>query len=80
MLALFGERDLQCPPATHLTAMRDSLARAGNDDATIRRFPGLNHLFQPADTGAIDEYGQIEVTIAPEVLDCVASWIDARFP
>ena len=42
--------------------------------------PGLNHLFQRAQTGAIDEYSKIEITIDPEVLDVIASWILAQPP
>ena len=37
--------------------------------------PGLNHLFQHARTGAVSEYGEIEETMAPEVLDKIATWI-----
>jgi hypothetical protein len=35
----------------------------------------LNHLFQTAPTGAPSEYSEIEETIAPVVLDKIASWI-----
>jgi hypothetical protein len=35
----------------------------------------LNHLFQPCETGAISEYGQIEETISPEVLEIMTEWI-----
>ena len=38
-------------------------------------FPGLNHLFQHAQTGLIDEYGTIEETFAPEALEMMAEWI-----
>ena len=38
-------------------------------------FPGLNHLFQTAKTGQISEYGQIEETLAPEVMETIAGWI-----
>ena len=41
-------------------------------------FQGLNHLFQKCKTGAIAEYGQIEETIAPEVLAKISDWIAAR--
>ena len=42
--------------------------------------PGLNHLFQRAQTGAIDEYSKIDITIDPEVLDVIASWVLAQPP
>ncbi len=39
----------------------------------------INHLFQPATTGAPGEYALIEVTIDPSVLDLVTEWILERF-
>jgi hypothetical protein len=45
---------------------------------TIVPAPGLNHLFQHATTGLPQEYGQIEETMSPEVLQRVADWILAR--
>jgi hypothetical protein len=40
--------------------------------------PGLNHLFQHAQTGLVDEYARIEETMAPEVLERTAAWIRER--
>ncbi|GAA2564733.1 alpha/beta hydrolase family protein [Pseudonocardia hydrocarbonoxydans] len=77
VFAFFGERDLQVPPSQSEGPMRELLA--GNPDATVTTFPGLNHLMQPSATGAIGEYGAIETTIAPEVLDAVTGWLTARF-
>lgn len=37
--------------------------------------PGLNHLFQHCETGAVAEYAQIEETISPEVLEIITAWI-----
>jgi hypothetical protein len=37
--------------------------------------PGLNHMFQHANTGAVSEYSEIEETISPEVLDIITKWI-----
>jgi hypothetical protein len=55
-------------------------ALAGNPDHEERILPGLNHLFQHAGTGAIEEYGTIEETFAPEALSAMGDWITARFP
>jgi hypothetical protein len=41
----------------------------------VDELPGLNHLFQTARTGAPAEYGNIEETISPVVLEKVAGWI-----
>jgi pimeloyl-ACP methyl ester carboxylesterase len=75
VLALFGEKDVQVPPAQSVPPMEAAFRAAGNRDATIRVFPGLNHLFQHAETGLIEEYGRIEETVAPEVLQAVTEWI-----
>lgn len=77
VLAFYGDKDLQVPPAQSEPAVRAALA--GNPDATIRTFPGLNHLMQPTTSGAVDEYGVIETTIDPQVLELVRSWAVARF-
>ncbi len=77
-LALYGSKDLQVPPAQNAEPMRTALADAPSDDATVRVLDGLNHLFQPADTGSPAEYAQIETTMAPEALQAVTSWIQAR--
>jgi pimeloyl-ACP methyl ester carboxylesterase len=76
VLALYGEHDLQVPPAQNADPLRKALS--GNPDATVEVLPGLNHLFQPADTGLPSEYGQIEATIAPKALDAIAGWIAER--
>lgn len=75
VLALNGSLDLQVPPAQNLPAIRKALADAGNTHYEVDELPGLNHLFQDAKTGAPSEYGQIEETISPMVLDKLANWI-----
>lgn len=37
-------------------------------EATVKLYPGLNHLFQHAQTRAIQEYSTIEKTVSPEGL------------
>ena len=41
----------------------------------VKVMPGLNHLFQHAETGSEYEYGRIEETMAPEMMVLVAEWI-----
>lgn len=72
-LALYGERDLQVPPKQSVPALER--ATAGRRDVTIRVFPGLNHLFQQAQTGLVAEYARIDETISPEVLRAIGDWI-----
>jgi pimeloyl-ACP methyl ester carboxylesterase len=77
ILALNGTLDRQVLPASNLAGIR--AATAGNRDVTITELPRLNHLFQTAETGGIGEYARIEETMAPLVLETVATWIRARF-
>jgi len=73
ILVLNGERDLQVPADLDLPPIRTALA--GNPRAVVQEMPGLNHLFQTAQTGGTQEYGQIEETFAPAALDTIAGWI-----
>lgn len=77
VLALFGDKDLQVDAQVNAEAVRAALAGAGNPAAEVRILPGLNHLFQHAKTGGIDEYGSIEETFAPEALAMIGDWIKA---
>jgi len=78
VLAVNGALDLQVPAESNLSAIGAALAEAGNDDVTLRNLPGLNHLFQHTQTGSPAEYGEIEETLAPEVLQIVGDWICKR--
>ena len=78
VLALNGERDLQVDAEQNLGAIESILREAGNDDVTIHRLAELNHLFQHARTGLVNEYGIIEETMSREVLDIVRDWILQR--
>jgi len=78
VLALGGALDLQVPPLENLQAIERALQEGGNHQYTVQLFPGLNHLFQNAVTGAPTEYGKIEETLAPAALSCMGDWILAR--
>jgi pimeloyl-ACP methyl ester carboxylesterase len=78
VLALFGELDLQVPPAQNREPMARALAEAGNTDVTIEVIPGANHLFQVAITGNPREYLTLEKEFVPGLLDRISSWIQAR--
>ncbi|WP_457654050.1 alpha/beta hydrolase family protein [Rhodocaloribacter sp.] len=78
VLAINGEKDLQVPSKENLSAIEEALKAGGNTRYEVVEMPGLNHLFQPAETGAISEYAKIEVTIAPEALERITRWILAQ--
>jgi len=75
VLALNGELDLQVPWKKNLDLIGAALKAGGNKDYTVKSFPKLNHLFQTSQTGALSEYGKIEETMSPQVLDTIANWI-----
>ena len=75
VLALNGEKDLQVSAGDNLPVLQKTLEESGNKDVTVKEFPGLNHLFQHCDTGSPTEYGAIEETMAPEVLQTIGDWV-----
>jgi hypothetical protein len=79
VLAIGGDLDLQVRAKENLAAIAKGLGRARNKDVTTEEMAGLNHLLQPATTGTVAEYAQIETTIDPEVLDLISAWIRERF-
>ena len=78
VLALNGDKDVLVSAQDNAPLLRRSLERGGNRDATVRVLPGLNHMFQTAKTGAMEEAGQIEETFAPSALQLIGDWIIAR--
>jgi pimeloyl-ACP methyl ester carboxylesterase len=76
VLALNGELDKQVLPEDNLPAIEQALREGGNPDFIVKELPGLNHLFQTAKTGNVDEYAKIEETMSPVALEIVASWIE----
>jgi hypothetical protein len=75
VLALNGVKDTQVPAKENLDEIEKALKAAGNKNVTVRAFPDLNHLFQRCQSGLPDEYGKIEETISPLVLDIISDWI-----
>ncbi len=78
VLALIGELDLQVPHDQNIPALETAFSEGATDDYMVLELPGLNHLFQTAETGAISEYAQIEETFAPAALEGVGGWILER--
>ena len=73
-LALNGSKDTQVIPEYNLSKIE-----ALCPSADCRLYDGLNHLFQHCTTGLSAEYGRIEETFAPEVLDDIVAWIRERY-
>lgn len=75
VLAVNGQKDVQVAADENLPAIRVALEKGGNKGVEIVELPGLNHLFQPCQTGGVGEYAAIEQTMAPEALDVVTKWV-----
>jgi len=78
VLVLIGSLDRQVPPQENLSAIEQALKAAGNSDVTLKELAGLNHLFQEAQTGSVEEYATIQQTIAPTALDELSGWLRRR--
>lgn len=78
VLALNGSLDLQVTPKENLAGIKYNLEKAKNKDFEITELEHLNHLFQEAKTGKVEEYSQLEQTISPTVLDKMSTWILKR--
>ena len=78
VLSEVGSKDLQVPPEANLREIEQALRDGGNKDFVVKQLPQLNHLFQTCTTGSLAEYGQIEETISPAVLEMIANWIAKR--
>ncbi len=77
VLAINGTTDLQVWHEQNLDAIERIMTEAGGD-ITIKRYEGLNHLFQPSETGNPSEYATIEITFDESVMDDMVQWIRAR--
>jgi fermentation-respiration switch protein FrsA (DUF1100 family) len=76
LLVMQGGLDLQVDATQNLPALEEAATAAGIA-FTKRLYPQLNHLFQPAKTGAVDEYGTIETTFDEQALKDLVDWVVA---
>ncbi len=75
VLVLNGEKDTQVPAWQNLPMIVAALEAGENPGYRVEKLRGLNHLFQPAETGSVIEYAQISETISPAVLELMREWI-----
>ena len=73
ILAINGSKDCQVPPLN-----LEAIKSATKGKAKCRLFEGLNHLMQHCQSGAVNEYMQIEETMAPEVMQCIKEFVDSQ--
>ncbi|HVH99831.1 MAG TPA: alpha/beta fold hydrolase [Enhygromyxa sp.] len=73
ILVMIGDKDLQVPADPNLAAIDAALA--GKANVRTEKLPGLNHLFQTAKIGTMEEYVTLSETFAPAALDMLAQWV-----
>ena len=78
VLAIIGSKDTQVIPALNLPEIEKALKEGGNPDYELVELPGLNHLFQACETGAMSEYASIQETFNPAALEKIGDWIVER--
>lgn len=76
VLALNGDKDYQVLSRSNLEGIAKGLAKSKSKVNEAREIPGVNHLFQECNTCNVMEYGKLEQTIKPEVLDIITKWLD----
>jgi pimeloyl-ACP methyl ester carboxylesterase len=74
VFALNGGKDLQVPADINLNRIK-ALVRG---PISTKKYSDINHLFQYCTTGLPTEYGSIEETISPNVLNDIVEWIKQR--
>ena len=75
VLAVNGTLDTQVFYQQNLPEIERVLKESGSTP-TIMQVEGLNHLLQPAVTGAVSEYVRIDITMDENVMSAIADWIN----
>jgi len=78
VLSINGTKDTQVEQEVNQNGIRAALEKGGNKDFQVIALEGLNHFFQKAETGAMNEYDDIEETFSPKALKIVSDWILER--
>ena len=75
VLAVNGTLDTQVFYKQNLFEIERVLREAGVEP-TIMQKDGLNHLLQPAVTGAVSEYSRIDITMDEDLMSAIVDWIN----
>ncbi|MFD1769393.1 alpha/beta hydrolase family protein [Sphingobacterium suaedae] len=73
VFAAFGTRDVQVPFAPNSESLTDNLPEGTAKELKV--YTGLNHLFQHAQSGSVNEYAELEETFDTDVLEDLGRWI-----
>ena len=73
-LAIYGGNDIQVSQELNGSAYKFACEDYGLD-CTLKTFPDANHLFQKANTGMPDEYGELPKEFVPGFLEAISDWV-----
>jgi pimeloyl-ACP methyl ester carboxylesterase len=76
VLALNGSKDIQVVASQNLPAVQSALVAGRTRTFETKEIPGLNHLFQACIKCTVQEYGALDQTIAPIVLQTITDWLN----
>ena len=79
VLAINGTLDIQVAAGPNLRSFEKLFIKYQYPDYEVTSLEQLNHLFQTAKTGSIDEYAQIEETFAEKALIVMSDWLNKRY-
>jgi len=74
VMAVAGSKDLQVNADDNLNAIRKNVP--SQYQSLIKKYDGLNHLFQHSSTGLPTEYGSLDETFSTDVLSDITTWIN----
>ena len=72
VLALNGDKDIQVIASSNLSGLK---AASSSKTFDVVELKGLNHLFQRCQKCTVNEYAELEETIAPEALEVIGNWL-----
>lgn len=78
VLALNGSKDVQVIAKSNLAGIKACLQKSNSPKYDVIEIPGLNHLFQTCVKCDPDEYGDLEETFSPKILEIMGNWLDTN--
>lgn len=75
ILALNGSKDIQVLPESNTNGIKNALSKGKSKSYEVKIMEGLNHLFQTCSLCSVQEYGILDETMAPPVLDTIYQWM-----
>lgn len=78
VLLVLGGKDVQVDAESSRRAAEASMSPMMKGSSRTVVLPAVNHMLQTSRTGTLNEYVLIDETIASEVAELLAKWLDAR--